>query len=759
MAKGSHQKIARWKLEVEGIVQGVGFRPFVFRLAKKHGLCGLVFNHEKGVTIEVEGKLQILKKFTSDLKSGPPPLARIESIDVTELEPIGYPDFRIAPSAHAESGQTLISPDIATCGNCLRELFSPSDRRFFHPFINCTDCGPRYTIILRTPYDRPNTTMQKFKMCKNCAKEYEAPLDRRFHAQPIACPNCGPKVWLTDKNGRKIKASEPIKLAQELILKGEVVCVKGVGGFHLAVRAGDEKAVKKLRMRKYREDKPFAVMVRDLDVARELCCVNDAAEEIFLGTEAPILVLPRRSDSPIAETVAPRQKTLGLFLPYSPIHHLLFRGDLRYAVLTSGNLSDEPICHHNEDAFEHLKNIADYYLLHDRDIHIRCDDSVLKMFNDRPYFIRRSRGYAPNPIELGISGTSVLAVGAHLKNTICLTKGNKAFMSHHIGDLDNLPAFNSFLQATEHIANLFSIEPKIVACDLHPHYLSSQHAKKIGLGLVEVQHHHAHIASCLAEHKRDGPVIGLSLDGVGYGPDGTIWGGEILVCTLSDFKRAGYIKPLPMPTGEMAIKEPWRMAVSYLLEAFGEIPGEIEWDVEKSAVELMKQICKKRVNAPETTSAGRLFDAIAAIIGVRTTVNYEGQAAIELEQLAEPGEEKMLPFKLESGSNCVILNFFPTIREIVALKGEGTSAEKISGMFHKTFSQAFFDATKIISEKTGIKTVALSGGVFQNLLLLSQIKELSEQAGFEVLVHRLVPTNDGGLSLGQAAVAIAKSNL
>lgn len=528
----------------------------MFRLAKKYGLCGLVFNHERGVTIEIEGERKNLEKFASDLKSEPPPLARIESVNIQELKPAAYPDFRIAPSAHAKAGETLISPDIASCGSCLSELFDSHNRRFFHPFINCTDCGPRYTIVLKTPYDRPNTTMKKFEMCSDCAKEYSEPLDRRFHAQPIACPNCGPKIWLADKSGRKLKTSSPINLARELILKGEVICIKGIGGFHLAARADNEAAVKKLRSRKYREDKPFAVMVRDLEVARELCYVNDTAEEILLGAESPILVLPKRPDAPIAESAAPRQKTLGIFLPYSPIHHLLFQRDLKYAVLTSGNLSDEPICHRNEDALNNLKDIADYFLLHDRDIHIRCDDSVLKIFEDASYFIRRSRGYAPNPIELKSSGKSVLAVGAHLKNTICLTKGNKAFLSHHIGDLDNLPAHNSFLQALDHLADLFSIKPKVVACDLHPHYLSSQHAKKIKLPIVEVQHHHAHIASCLAEHKRDCPVIGLSLDGVGYGPDGTIWGGEILVCTLSEFKRAGFIKPISMSTGEAAIKEP-----------------------------------------------------------------------------------------------------------------------------------------------------------------------------------------------------------
>jgi hydrogenase maturation protein HypF len=747
--------VRRKSIEITGIVQGIGYRPFVYNLALAHSIRGWVLNNEKGVLIDAEGDDGALERFIEGLTALAPPLARIESLKANSLEPQGFPNFEIRQSTGASEGFTLISPDVATCDACLAELLSPGDFRYRYPFINCTHCGPRFTIIKDIPYDRHKTTMAPFTMCPICHREYENPVDRRFHAQPNACPACGPSLRLVDRKG-EILPGDALDRTLDLLMQGSIVAVKGIGGFHLVCNAENHGAVSTLRSRKFREDKPFAVMCRDMEEVRAHCDVHEEEERLLCSPERPIILLNRKKDSSIAPGVAPFQKTLGVMLPYSPLHQLLLRGPLKSLVMTSGNVSDEPIAYKNEEACRRLSEIADFFLLHDRDIHMRCDDSVVRVFRDRPYVLRRSRGYVPSPIKLSFGLEMILACGGELKNTVALSRGPYVFVSHHIGDLENMETLLSFEQGIQHFKNLFSIELKAVAYDLHPEYLSTKYALSLtGIPKVGVQHHHAHVVSAMAENGLDGEVIGVALDGTGFGNDGTIWGGEFLRADLRDFKRAAHLKQVPMPGGSMAIKEPWRMAFAYLFEAFGDKAMELDWikrrDPQKCGI--LKRMIEKKVNSPLTSSMGRLFDAVSSLLSIRDSVNYEGQAAIELEMAADAEAKEEYPFKIQETQSPMIVDPIEMVKGIVQDLIAGCPRSFISGKFHRSIARIVVETCRRIRLESGLNRVVLSGGVFQNTLLLELVFHGLKQAGFEVYTHHLVPTNDGGVSLGQAVIA------
>jgi hydrogenase maturation protein HypF len=750
----------RAEIGITGIVQGIGFRPFIYNLAQKHLIRGWVLNNEKGVLIDAESEDGNLDRFIQDIPKLAPPLARIESLDVKYLEPLGYRTFEIRKSEEAQEKFTLISPDVATCDQCLSELFSPQNFRYRYPFINCTLCGPRFTIIQDIPYDRHKTTMAPFKMCPICQKEYEDPSDRRFHAQPNACPACGPSLQLVDREGKKVPG-DPMANTLDLLAKGRIVAIKGLGGFHLACDARNHEAVSSLRSRKFREDKPFAVICRDIEEVKDHCEVNEEEEKLLLSVERPIVILKRKKDSSIAHAVAPYQDTLGVMLPYSPLHQLLLKGPLKTLVMTSGNVSDEPIAYKNEDALNRLSDIADYFLFHNREIHMRCDDSVTRIFEGNPYILRRSRGYVPFPVKLSFPLEMILACGGELKNTFCLTRGQYAFVSHHIGDLENLETLTSFEEGIEHFKRLFYIEPRAIAYDLHPDYLSTQYALSISeIPRIGVQHHHTHIVSAMVENGIEGDVIGVALDGTGFGLDGTIWGGEFINANLRDFNRLAHLKKVPMPGSSMAINEPWRMAMVYLSMAFGEEVGSLridlirridflKWDILKKAIE-------KKINTPLTSSMGRLFDAIASLLSIRDEVHYEGQAAIELEMIADHEGEEKYPFHIHKDGKLMVIDPTETIRGIVRDLIDGTPSSKISGKFHRTIARLVIETCEAIRINEKLNRVVLSGGVFQNIFLLLLVKEGLRRSGFDVYTHHLVPPNDGGISLGQAVIAHMK---
>jgi hydrogenase maturation protein HypF len=746
----------RAEIGITGIVQGIGFRPYIYNLAEKHLIRGWVLNNEKGVFIDAESEDGNLDRFIQEIPALAPPLARIESFDVKYLEPLGYTTFEIKKSEESQGKFVLISPDVATCDQCLSELLSPQNFRYRYPFINCTLCGPRFTIIKDIPYDRHKTTMAPFIMCLVCQKEYEDPYDRRFHAQPNACSACGPSLRLEDREGKEV-FGDPIEKTLQLLKKGCIVAIKGLGGFHLACDARNQHAVSSLRSRKFREDKPFAVMCDHIEEVKEHCEVNEEEEKLLLSVQRPIVILRRKENSAIVHAVAPYQDTLGVMLPYSPLHHLLLNGPLKTLVMTSGNVSDEPISYKNEEAFNRLSKIADYFLSHNREIHMRCDDSVTRIVEGKPYIIRRSRGYVPFPIKVHFPLEMILACGGELKNTFCLTRGQYAFMSHHIGDLENLETLTSFEEGIEHFKRLFYIEPKAIAYDLHPDYLSTQYALSIAdLPKVGVQHHHAHIVSCMAENGMEGDVIGVALDGTGFGTDETIWGGEFLIASYRDFDRIAHLKKVPMPGGSMAIKEPWRMAMVYLSEAFGNEAIKLKIDlikrIDSQKWDILKRAIEKKVNTPWTSSMGRLFDAISSLLSIRDEVHYEGQAAIELEMVADRRMNGKYPFHIHKDEKPMVIDPTEIIRGIVHDLADGTPSSKISGKFHQTISRFIVETCETIRSKAKLNRVVLSGGVFQNIFLLSLVTEGLKRSGFDIYTHHRVPTNDGGISLGQAVI-------
>jgi hydrogenase maturation protein HypF len=745
------------RVHVSGIVQGVGLRPFLYSLATSLGLAGSARNDSDGVVVDVEGPRRDVAAFLDRLVREAPPLAVIERVRAVPQPVTGAQRFAIADSRSAGERSALIAPDIATCADCLGELFDRHDRRYLYPFINCSNCGPRFSIVRAVPYDRRFTTMAEFAMCGACAREYRDPRDRRFHAQPISCPACGPRLRLADRHGTA-RGGEPIGGAVALLRGGRVVAVKGLGGYHLAAAAADQAAVAALRERKHREDRPFAVMVRDLSAARQIAAI-DAGEAALLSSAArPIVLLRRRADARLAEAVAPGNRCVGILLAYTPLHHLLCHHLREPLVLTSGNLSDEPIAHTDADAFSRLSGIADGFLTHDRAIHTRTDDSVTRLFRGRALPIRRSRGCAPQPIALPEPvRRPILACGAELKNTFCLAKGSHAFLSHHIGDLENYPTLEAHRQGIALFQQLFDVAPQVVAHDLHPEYLSTKLALELpGVERLGVQHHHAHIAACLAEHGAAGPAIGVAFDGLGYGLDGTLWGGEFLFADLAGFERLAYFTPVPMPGGSAAIRQPWRMAAAYLDAAGEDTSGDLAVAARNAARwPQVLELARRRLHAPLTSSVGRLFDAVSAMLGVRDAIHYEGQAAVELEQRADPshrdayavGWDGPLPYRLR-GTDLV--------RAAAEDLRAGLATEIIAARVHNGLAQAVVAVCSALRDATGVSLVALSGGVFQNLLLLERTVDGLAARGFRVLTHAQVPANDGGISLGQTAVAAAR---
>ena len=771
----------RSQILVRGIVQGVGFRPYIFSLARRSALKGQVLNSTTGVLIDIEGEHQSIEQFIREIETNPPPLSMIEAVEHRgDLAPANFQDFRIVESyAGAQSEFTPVSADIATCPDCLRELFDPADRRYRYPFINCTNCGPRFTIIEAIPYDRAQTTMRDFEMCDECRTEYENPLDRRFHAEPTACPACGPRLSLTDASGNELvldssNGEDAIGAARRLLLEGKIVAIKGIGGFQLACDALDAHAVERLRRRKYREDKPFALMANSLDVVKEYAKVSKAEEELLRDARRPIVLLEKGPYALVPSSVAPRVNTLGFMLPYTPLHHLLLADLKRPLVMTSGNVSDEPICYENEDALKRLKKIADYFLLHDRRIHMRTDDSVARVIKSQStgpnpqsaieesaIVLRRSRGYAPAPLKTSFKfEREILACGAELKNSFCLARDRYAFMSHHIGDLENLETLRSFKEGIEHFKRLFHLQPEVVAHDLHPEYLSTKYAHELDSiqTKVGVQHHHAHVASCMADNRIEGEVIGVAMDGLGFGADAKLWGGEFFVADFLEAERIAHLDYVPMPGGARAIREPWRMAAVYLERAFGDeflklnIPFVREMN--RGAWATLQRMIETGTNSPEASSMGRLFDAVSSLLGLRNVVNYEGQAAIELEAAADRCLSQSYDFEFDGGGR--VIRAEAIIRAVVFDLLEGRPRHEVSAKFHNAVAHLIERVAQSVRDERRLNRVALSGGVFQNAYLLESVCRNLRQSGFEVFTHSRVPTNDGGISMGQAAVANAQ---
>jgi hydrogenase maturation protein HypF len=749
------------EIEVSGIVQGVGFRPFVYRLAGDHGIRGGVANTPRGVRIRAAAGRESLEAFVDALAAEVPPQAVIEEMLTIESAPFDAYSFEITASSRDGAKHTLVSPDLAICDDCLSELFDPRDRRHRYPFINCTNCGPRFTIIRDTPYDRPMTSMAGFTMCEDCEREYHDPSNRRFHAQPNACPACGPRLWLSDAGGREI-AGDALGEAAEILRDGKILAVKGLGGFHLACDATSHEAVSRLRERKRRYAKPLAVMVRDLDEAGRYCRLSEEERALLISPRRPVVLLREKEESTISPLVAGKLLNQGIFLPYTPLHHLLLREVDIPLVMTSGNLSSEPIAKDNREALHRLSGIADFYLLHDRDILVRYDDSVSRIFKGYEYPVRRARGYAPYPIKLRDTyGVEVLAVGADLKNTFCFLRGGHAFVGQHIGDMDTLEARRHYEEAMEAMRRLFCLQPEVVAHDLHPEYLTSMLAREYDLPKVGVQHHHAHIVSCMADNRIHGEVIGVSWDGTGYGGDGTVWGGEFLVSDEREFTRAARLSTYPMPGGEACIHDLTRMACGVLWEIFTHHGDAVEAFArfagagEREAAALAGQL-GAGLNSPLTSSAGRIFDAAAALVGLRDTASYEGQAACELEAAAGR-TEKPYPYDLKDWTDPLEIDTRPLFRALLEDIEKGVSVAEMAGRFHSTLAAAIVETCSLLSVHTGLKRVALSGGVFQNELLTGMVVDGLHRDGLAWYTHRRVPCNDGGISLGQAVVAAHKT--
>ncbi|MGD9497537.1 MAG: carbamoyltransferase HypF [Armatimonadota bacterium] len=814
-------------MSIEGIVQGVGFRPHVHRLARDLGLSGCARNVAGGLEVEVEGSERTVAEFVRRLQADAPPIAVIESLTVEELEPEGAGAFAIIPSRADAEGEIYVSPDVAICGDCRREMFDASDRRYRHPFINCTNCGPRFTIIEGVPYDRPRTSMARFEMCAECRREYEDIDDRRYHAQPVACPHCGPMLLFVSGACQK-EGEDALAAARVLLVEGRILAVKGLGGFHLACDADNDAAVRRLRARKGREAKPLAVMAYDLPTARSFAQVGEDAATLMQGPEAPIVICDKREDAPLAGSVAPDSGSYGVMLPYTPLHLLLLEGlSVRALVMTSGNLSDEPLATDNAEAMERLGEIADGFLMHDRDIFIGCDDSVIRPTARGPVQLRRARGYVPFPVRLGVhttrqragltlrpplrfgdegqacrsrtwngagevqavtpSGTErvaargacrrgrpgpehpdarpcILAVGGHLKNTFCITRGRSAFISQHIGDLEDLTTLEYFERSVAHFESFLQVTPEGLACDLHPGFLSTryaeQRAQQQGLPLERVQHHHAHLAAVLADNQLEGPAIGLICDGTGYGADTTVWGCEVLVGGVAQYERAGHLRQIRLAGSEAAVREPWRVAAAWLAEAFG--PGFIDeveipfvQGIDHAAWATLSGMIARGVNAPLASSAGRLFDAVAALIGLCDRVQYEAQAPMKLEAIAQRGA-KAYAFELCEEDEALILDPTPAIREIVADIERGEAPARIAGRFHATFVTMLAETAARMAERTGIDLVALSGGTFLNRIVVEDLMNELERRRLRPIMHRATPPGDGCVSLGQAAVAQAR---
>lgn len=753
--------LQRRLIAVQGVVQGVGFRPFVYHLAAALNLQGMVRNDSSGVLVDVEGDHEALDDFQNRLTTGAPPLARIDFIAAEAAELCHHQTFRITPSNEGPELAALVSPDAATCDACLAELIEPTNRRYRYPFLTCTHCGPRFTITRAVPYDRSRTTLAHFPLCDACRQEYERPDDRRFHAQPIACWQCGPTAALITLRGKasdRTTGEAAIQAAVAALRAGEILALKGLGGFHLACDATSSTAVSRLRARKRRKAKPLAVMVADIAAARDCCHVSVEEATLLRSSSRPIVLLAKRPGGAVAEEVAPENRYLGLMLPYTPLHYLLLDDLGTPLVMTSGNRADEPIAFTDDTALTSLAGIADRFLTHDRPIATRCDDSVMRVVHGAARFFRRSRGFAPRPIRLAVPfPVPVLGVGGHLKNTFCLGRGRNAFVSHHVGDLESPEAYRALEEGIAHYRCLFDVHPEIVAHDLHPDYLSTRLAEELGLERLAVQHHHAHVASCMAEHGVTEPVLGIVFDGAGLGADGAIWGGEFLLVEGAGYRRLAHLEYIRLPGGDAAARQPWRLAASYLWAAYG---GEIDClpvpffdSLDQAQWSLVRQMLNRGVHAPLTSSAGRLFDAVAALAGLHAGTQFEGQAAMALEMAADPGTRRSYPVPLREAGEGWVVASAPLVRSIVDDLASRCPVAEIAGAFHNAMRDVITQVAEVARLRTGVRRVALTGGVFQNALLTERAADALVRRGFQVLLHEQVPCNDGGLSLGQAHVA------
>ncbi len=752
----------RKRIDVSGQVQGVGFRPFVYNLARRLGLAGVVANNTSGAVIEVEGSEDKIKEFYETLISSPPPLAKITDITISEIATKHESDFRIVTSHIDGSAEADVTIDTAVCADCLREMFDPNDRRYRYPFINCTNCGPRYTIVRNIPYDRPNTTMSKFRMCDKCRSEYENPEDRRFHAQPIACPDCGPKLFLQDKNGKIIEA-DPIKTSVEYLQDGKIVAIKGIGGFHLAVDACNRQAVQRLRKLKKREQKPFAIMLASIEAVEKICFTDEYSKELLEDIARPIVLLRQKPNNNIAPEVAPSLNHLGIMLPYAPQHYLLFAEGLGPTVMTSANFSEEPIVADNNEALEKLNGIVDLFLMHDRPIYRRIDDSVVQSRdNGQLIMLRRSRGFVPQPLDLGYeSPKSILAVGAELKNTIAIAKGKRVIVSEHIGDLKEPASFEHFREVIGHLCRLYEVRPEIIVADMHDDYLSSQYAlEKLDLELIRVQHHHAHIVSCMLEHNLDEKVIGISADGVGIGIDKTVWGCELMIADRKDFQRAGHLQYFWLPGGDAASKQTFRPALALLYLAFDEdankLPIAEKICGDSQTRKMIFEMIMRKINTPMTSSLGRLFDAVASLTGVASQNYYEGQAPMILEALTEGKTEQTYPFELLRKNGKIVIDIRAMIREIVADVESAVDVGIIADKFHNTVAEFLASSAIELAQASGIHKIVLSGGCFANCRLSQLVEQKITQTNLRCYQHRILPCGDGGISAGQIAVAAAR---
>lgn len=752
----------RQEITVQGIVQGVGFRPFIYNLASRYSITGEIRNTSNGVTIFAQGTEQNLEQFILTISSNHPPLAKPEIISVEDICVIEDElKFTIEMSQTGTQKRISITSDAATCEDCLNELSNPTDRRYRYPFINCTNCGPRYTIVFDVPYDRPNTTMSEFKMCNDCQSEYDNPSNRRFHAQPNACPKCGPQLWLCDSEGKKIDTKDPVAKAVKLLESGSIIAAKGLGGFHLAARADTDEPIRRLRERKYRKAKAFAVMVKDIKAVHSIAEIGKICEKLLTGAEHPIVLCAKKQNDILSELVAPSSRFWGIMLPYTPLHKMLMDADYPALVMTSGNNTDEPIESMNNSATNKLAGIADYYLMHNRAIYTRCDDSVAKIFRGEPLLLRRARGYVPVPIKITRkSNLDILAVGAELKNTITYLKNNEAFVSQHIGDLKTNATYDTFLRTIEKLGALTEARPVAVACDLHPAMLSTKFAKTYkDLSIIPVQHHHAHIAAVMGEYDINGTIVGLSVDGVGYGTDGAVWGCELLTARRDSFERSGHLDYIPMPGADAASKEPWRMAVSYLISTLGFEKGTKTakelLEIEPAKINAIAEILKSKINCPSSSSMGRFFDAVSAISGVCFDNSYEAQAAIELENIADKEHPDAYIVNITEKDGMLILAYKPVVEQIIADIQNNVSVPVISARFHNFVVEALAMLAKKLAEKIGTNIVAISGGVFQSDLILDRLVTKLESENYRVFFNRRLPVNDGTISFGQAIVADA----
>ncbi|MDH7578248.1 MAG: carbamoyltransferase HypF [Bacillota bacterium] len=753
-------EIVAREIKIEGVVQGVGFRPFVYRLAHEYGIKGWVLNSSEGVTIWAEAREEQIMAFYQEILANPPKLAIIVDHYLTPREVQGFDRFFIQHSMASDRKDVIISPDVCTCTDCYREITDPSDRRYRYPFTNCTNCGPRFTIIMDVPYDRIKTTMRDFPMCPVCAHEFEDPLNRRFHAQPNACPDCGPQVTLRDQEGSVYPG-----LGHEFLKAGKILAVKGLGGFHLVCDACQQKAVAALRRRKIREFKPFAVMCRDLQVVEKYCFISREEAELLESPAHPIVILARRRQDDLPPEIAPGINTLGVMLPYTPLHHLLFDDDLEILIMTSANLSDDPLIIDNDEALVKLKGIADYYLMHNRRIYNRCDDSLTAVVDGNVQIYRRARGYVPLPVDLPGEVPPIFACGGELKNTFCLTKGRGAYLSQHLGDLNHYGNYRQFLYSIPRFEKMLDVKPEVIAYDLHPEYMATRWAKRQeGLVKVGVQHHHAHMASCLAENQVKGPALGVICDGTGYGLDGAIWGFEFFAGVPARLERLAHLAYIPLP-GEVTIKRPGRMTFTYLYELFGS--SGLKWAYkylptlpEEERQVLIRQL-ENRFNTVPTSSCGRLFDAVSALLGICTRVQYEAQAAMEMEAVADPTVRDFYEFEFATKTRPYQLGVRGVWEGLLRDLEAGAPIALCAGKFHLTLAVMMVTVLERLREETGLNQVVLSGGVFQNNLLFRLMCEKLTKAGFEVLFHRKVPANDGGISLGQVYIAseVIKENV